>query len=99
VVRESRETLGCSEVGGEVSEDKMDLKKQNEFYPTIGINVESGVYQDGDNWRWRVRVHITGPDDILDRTSEPFASKAKCTMDFFTQWEKVLIELVRELSS
>lgn len=71
----------------------------DKFYPTLGINVTSGVRAHGDGWRWKIEMHTVGPDDLLDRESATFNSKRDCTMDFLMQWIPVVNELLTELSS
>lgn len=47
-------------------------------------------------WRWCIRQHIEGPDDVLNWQSEFFETKKECLLDMHTKYLKQLDELAKD---
>lgn len=72
---------------------------ENDCFPNIEIQTSASVVpnESKDKFKWKVRVHILGPDDVLEKESKWFDSKKAATFDLLGQYQVVHNGLCLEL--
>ena len=75
------------------------MKIIDKVYPTIGITTKASILENEKGYRWRIEMHIAGPDDFLYREGATFDSKARCTEDLLYRFNSVSSEMFKEICS
>lgn len=73
------------------------MKVNDDYYPTIRISSEAWVFKSADGFRWKIKSHISGPDDVCVSESGPFKSKQNATISMLTRYLDVVSKQMEEL--
>lgn len=71
----------------------------DENYPTINFKITSNIVQHSGtkNWKWEIRWHVEGPDDVIDRDSAWFVTKREAQENLLFRFMSVLDEMAKEM--
>jgi hypothetical protein len=75
------------------------MKIVDKFYPTIGIDARANIVEVDTGFRWKIEMHVAGPDDLLVRESAIYPSKHECTVNLLQRYPEVIKELFEELNT
>jgi len=70
-------------------------KEKDECYPTIAHNIKVWMQErPTGGWRWYIKHHVEGPDDVFDFESEFFETKKECLVDMERQYPLKIVSMV-----
>lgn len=68
--------------------------KKDQHWPGLNFNMTTKIIETKTGYKWTLKVHVKGPDDILNYESLQFESKKECVLNLMSNAFSKAQELV-----